>query len=61
MHVFSLSKNESVVVGGEIVVRVVAIRDDIVEIGIERSDGPRADEAEESCALPHPMGKCERR
>jgi len=38
MLVFSLAQNEGVVVGGEIVVRVLEVREDTVEIAIEHTE-----------------------
>ncbi len=39
MHVFSLGENEAVVIGEDIVVRVVEIRKDTVQIEIRHSHG----------------------
>lgn len=56
MHVFSLGENEAVVVGGDIVVRVVAVQDDSVQIEIEYSVSPQAtQEYEEDQVLTEPI------
>lgn len=56
MHVFSLGENEAVVVGGDIVVRVVAVQNDSVQIEIKYSVSPQAtQEYEDSQVLTEPI------